>query len=208
VASDRELLDAWRAGDAAAGQDLFERHFDALYRFFRNKADDAVDDLIQSTFEAAIAHREAFRGDSSFRSYLFAIARNELYAFWRKRARRASEVDIGEQSVEDLGTRPSAVIARRREQQLLLRALRAIPLDLQVVLELHYCEELTGPELAVALELPEGTVRSRLRRGREALEEAMQRLADDPATLSSSLADFERWAASLRECIAGHAPAA
>jgi RNA polymerase sigma-70 factor (ECF subfamily) len=206
MAADAELLAAWRAGDAAAGEDLFTRHFDALYRFFRNKADDGIDDLIQATFLAAVASRDAFRGDASFRSYLFAIARNELYAHWRRRARRDAEADIGELSVEDLGTRPSGVLARHREQQLLLRALRAIPLDLQLVVELHYWEELTGPELAVALEVPEGTARSRLRRAREALEAAMRRLADDPATLASSIGDLDRWASSLRACVL--APAA
>jgi RNA polymerase sigma-70 factor (ECF subfamily) len=198
VRSDGELLDAWRGGDAAAGTELFERHFDGLFRFFRNKAEEAVDDLIQATFALIVSSRDAFRGDASFRSYLFQVARHELYAYWRKRARRGEEVDVGEISVEDLGTSPSGVLARHREQQLLLRALRRIPLDLQIALELHYWEDLSGPELAAALEIPEGTVRSRLRRAREALDAQMTALADDPATLDSSLGDFDRWAASLR----------
>ena len=44
--SDYDLLDRWRGGDEAAGQELFARHFDSVYRFFFNKAEDAVDDLI------------------------------------------------------------------------------------------------------------------------------------------------------------------
>jgi RNA polymerase sigma factor (sigma-70 family) len=124
VESDGELLDLWRGGDAGAGERLFARHFDALYRFFLNKADEAVDDLIQGTFLAVVAARDEFRGDASFRSYLFSIARHELYAHWKKRARRGDEQDIGELSIEDLGTRPSGVVARHPEQQLILRALR------------------------------------------------------------------------------------
>ena len=82
---------------------------------------------------------------------------------------------------------------------LLARALRSIPLDLQVALELHYWEELSGPELAAVLEIPEGTVRSRLRRGRELLAERLQAFAcDDAALAKSSLDDIDGWASSLK----------
>ena len=199
--SDADVLDRWRNGDAVAGEQLFARHFDSLYRFVLNKADEAVDDLIQATFLAAVASRDKFRGDSSFRSYLFSIAHHELYAHWKKRARRDTEEDVAQMSVEDLGTRPSGVLAKHREQQLLLRALRSIPLELQVVVELHYWEELSGSEMAVALGVPEGTARSRLRRALERLEAEMRRIAEDKATLESSLGNLERWAASLRECL-------
>jgi RNA polymerase sigma factor (sigma-70 family) len=198
VRPDRELLEAWRGGDQAAGNALFEAHFDELYRFFRNKVSEGVDDLIQQTFLACVSSRDRFRGDASFRTYLFTIARHELYAHWRDAPRKDGHTDIGECSVADLASSPSRVLARRREQKLLLAALRAIPLDLQIALELHYWEQMDGPELAAVLEIPEGTVRSRLRRGREALEAQMAALAGDPELLSASLADLDRWAESLR----------
>jgi RNA polymerase sigma-70 factor (ECF subfamily) len=200
--SDAELLDAWRAGDRDAGGELFERHFEALYRFFCNKVDDGVDDLIQQTLLACVQAKEGFRGASSFRTWLFTIARHELYEHWRGRAKRAAE-DIGEISVIDLGTSPSGLLARRREHQVLLAALRSIPLDLQVALELFYWEQLDGPELARALEIPEGTARSRLRRAREALTERIAALrgAADPTTASQR--DLDEWAASLRAELTG-----
>ena len=43
--TDIELLDRWKAGEQRAGEQLFERHFDSLYRFFRNKVGDAVDSV-------------------------------------------------------------------------------------------------------------------------------------------------------------------
>lgn len=190
---DAAAVAAWRAGDQAAGEALFDRHFDALYRFFRNKADDGVDDLIQQTFLAVMGSIERFRGESSFRSYLFAIARNELFAHWRKRGRRNAEVDVAEISLAELSTaQPGRVLARRREQQLLLDALRTLPLDLQVALELVYWEDLTGPELAAALGVPEGTARSRIRRGKELLAERLAALAADPADAEASLRELER----------------
>jgi RNA polymerase sigma-70 factor (ECF subfamily) len=204
AASDHELLQAWRTGDTDAGRELFERHFAALYRFFRNKVDDGVEDLIQETLLACTESRDQFRGDASFRTYLFTVARNALYAYWRQRRRDGLHSDVADCSVEALATSPSGKLARKRERRLLLRALRALPLELQTLLELHYWEDLPGPELARVLGIPEGTVRSRLRRARTALEAAMTQLADGPerTTLSTSLANLDDWARSLRPAIA------
>lgn len=189
---DAAAVAAWRAGDKAAGEALFEKHFDALYRFFRNKAEDGVEDLIQQTFLAVVGSIERFRGEASFRSYLFAIARNELLAHWRKRGQRQNDVDVAEISVAAMSSaQPSRVLARRREQQLLLDALRTLPLDLQIALELVYWENLTGPELAAALGVPEGTARSRLRRGKEMLAVRLAEVAGDPAAAEESLREID-----------------
>lgn len=200
MATDVDLLEAWRGGDTRAGAALFDRHFDALYRFFRNKVGDGADDLIHDTFLACLVG-PAFRGESSFRTYLFAIARNALIAHLRKVGRSRTEVDIGEISVVDLAPSPSSVVARRREQRLLLEALRRIPLDLQIALELYYWEDLSGPDLAVVLGVPEGTVRSRLRRAREVLDAQLSALAEDPDVLASTSTDLESWARRLRDSV-------
>lgn len=194
---DLALLDRWRTGDTVAGNSLFERHFQALYRFFRNKTDDAIEDLVQETFLACVASKEAFRADSSFRTYLFVIARNVLYAHWKRRAKLGEQIEIGEQSIQNMSTSPSGVIARAAEHRLLARALRAIPLELQVILELHFWEDLSGPELAQVLDIPEGTVRSRLRRAREQLEVKIAELADDQKLLASTHSALDNWARSL-----------
>ena len=177
---------------------MFEQHFDPLYRFFRNKIGDGIDDAVQETFLACLTG-PAFRGESSFRTYLFAIARNVLHAQMKRLGRARAEVDVGEISVMDLGPSPSTLAARRREERLLLSALRAIPLDMQIALELFYWEDLSGSELAVALEIPEGTVRSRLRRAREALDQKLAELAESPSLLASTTSDLEVWAKELRE---------
>ena len=138
VPTDFELLDAWRAGDSEAGNALFERHFASVCRFFRNKVDEGVDDLIQRTFLACVESRDAFRGEASFRTYLFTLARNELFAHLRRREREHARFDPLEQSVHDLGPTPTNIVAQKAEQRLLLQALRRIPVDLQVALELFY----------------------------------------------------------------------
>lgn len=200
--SDEDLFEAWRSGDAVAGAALYERYFDPLFRFLRGKVETAVEDLLQQTFLACVKRKEALRDGAKFRSYLFTVARHELYAHWREKKRRSErEVEIGEISIKDLGTSPSAVVARQAEHRLLLRALRTIPLDLQIAIELHYWEDMSGPELAEILEIPEGTVRSRIRRAQEALEAAMAELADDPDVLSSTRGNLDKWAASLAQVV-------
>jgi RNA polymerase sigma-70 factor (ECF subfamily) len=197
--SDLELLDAWRGGDAAAGSELFARHFDAVCRFFRNKVAEGTDDLIQRTFLAMVESRDRFRGDSSFRTYLFTVARNELFAHLRKSGREQARFDPLEQSICDFGATPTTIVAQRKEQRLLLEALRRVPLDLQLALELYYWEDMSASELARVLDLPEGTVRTRIRRARQLLEQALQELAAGDADLHSTLAGLDDWAKSLRE---------
>ena len=97
---DFELLDAWRSGDRAAGNTLFERHFDAVCRFFANKVNDNVDDLIQKTFLGCIEGRDRFRKQSSFRTYLFAVAHNILRVHFRTRPDDSGEVDFASTTVE------------------------------------------------------------------------------------------------------------
>ncbi len=194
--SDFELLDAWRGGDRGSGDQLFQRHFDCLFRFFQSKVGGEAEDLIQQTLLACVEDRERFRQATSFRAYLLGVARNKLYMFFRARKPGA---DLSVSSVEDLGMSPRGVAAERQEHRLLLAALRRLPLELQLAVELHYWEELSGPELAEILELPEGTVRSRLRRAREALTEQLELLAASPELLTSTITDLDGWARTLKQ---------
>jgi RNA polymerase sigma-70 factor (ECF subfamily) len=193
---DAALLTAWRAGDGAKGERLFERHFDALYRFFSNKVDaHEVADLVQKTFLACLEASGTFEGRSSVRTYFFAVARHQLYHHYRTR-RRQPELDFAVSSIEDLAPSPSSALVRAEQKHLLAEALRRIPLELQVALELRFIEELRGPELAHVLEIPEGTVRSRLRRGLLALRAEFTRLSASPADRQEALELLEPW---LRE---------
>lgn len=197
---DRDLLDAWRAGDRDAGSRLFDRHFDSLYRFFATKLSDGIEDAIQAVFLACVEGRDRFRNDASFRTFLLAIARNQLYARYRHQ-RRDAVLDFSVTSLVDCGPSPASVIVKHREHRLLLEALRSIPLDLQIAIELHYWEGLSGRELADALEIPEGTVRSRLRRGVEALQARIAELASSPELSRSTIENFEHWIATLHACL-------
>jgi len=192
-----DLLDAWRNGDRTAGNELFEAYFPALYRFFANKVCDGVDDLIQQTLMACVEGRDRFTGSSSFRAYLFGVARNTLFVHYRNR-HKAGRFDAGVTSLHDLDPSPSRLLAQRAEERLLAAALREIPADAQIAVELHYWEGLTTAELAEALGIPHGTVKSRLRRAKEQLREKMAELAASESLLTGTLSDVDRWASNLR----------
>lgn len=199
--SDADLLAAWGAGDNTAGKALYARYFPIVYRFFANKIGDDIEDLVQRTFLACTRHRQRIQEGASFRAFLLVVARNELADHLRSRYRRGQSVDPSEVSLADLDASPSQLVGRRQEHRLLLLALRRIPLELQELLELHYFERLTGPELAAALEIPEGTVRSRLRRALASLRAEIERLTQSPELVESTLGSIEGWAAELRALV-------
>ena len=190
MSSDTELLSAWRDGDRDAGDELLRRYFDAVCRFFRGKLGDDVEDLIQRTFLDCVESRDRVREDG-FRAYLFTVARNRLFDHLRAAQRRPERVDISLRSVEDLGTSPSTKLARTEHERLLIRALRSIPLDYQIALELAYWEQLSGREIAVVLGIAENTVRSRMSRARAALREQLEQLAASPELSDSTLQSFD-----------------
>ena len=197
--TDFELLDAWAAGDKRAAKQLVDRHFDAIFRFLRNKlGSDSVDDLVQDTFLGCIRARERFRREASFRTFLFATARNVLLDHYRKQRRDGDRLDPELVSVIDLAPGPSSIAAQKGEQQLLLAALRALPLDYQIALELYHWEELTGPELAEVLGITEAALRSRLHRAKLELGKQVERIGASPELLESTLANLDDWAAGLR----------
>lgn len=202
MSEDFALLQQWRDGDRSAGSQLLKRHFDSLYRFFRNKLGGDFDDLIQRTLLACVESVDKFRGDSSFRSYLFTVARHELYHHFERLHRgRKMQIDLGTMSVAQLGTSPSSKAAKVEEEQLLLRALSKIPVDLQIAVELYYWENLTTAELGKVLGIPTGTAKSRLRRAREALEEAIRKESTNARAVESTLSNFDHWARAVRDVI-------
>lgn len=186
--TDEELLEAWRGGDAAAGNALFDRYFDPLFRFFQSKVDDAAEDLVQQTFLSIVRASDGFRHDASFRTYAFKAARSKLYRHLSTRAAKDGPVDFGVDSVAAICPTPATWAAEREEQRILHEALRRLPVDTQVTLELYHFEGFEGHEIARILEVPEGTVRSRLRRGFERLRKEAERLAQNPELLERSLA--------------------
>jgi RNA polymerase sigma-70 factor (ECF subfamily) len=198
--TDQELLEAWRAGDKQAGIELFQRYYGAVYRFFCNKLIADRRDLIQQTFLACAEGRDRLRNDDRFRSYLFGVACNTLRAHLRSKYHTAADLDAV--SVVDVSPGPDEIYARSREELLLLKALRRIPIERQILLELRYWEDLESQEIGDVLGIPDNTVRSRLNRARDDLKMAMERLAASAAELASTVDNLETWARRCRGALA------
>lgn len=195
---DRRLLEAWKGGDAASGAELFRRYYSSVLRFFRSKVGPQAPDLVQRCFLACLESRERIREGGSFRAFVFGVARNVLLMHFRGSRRDREHIDFTEQSVEDLGATPTSLLAREREAQLLLQALRTIPLEYQIVLELYYWEGLNTREIAEIDGTPEATVRTRLRRAKLRLEQRLDELAASPQARETAT-NLEEWARRLRD---------
>jgi RNA polymerase sigma factor (sigma-70 family) len=204
--ADAELLNAWRAGDRAQGNVLFRRHVGSISRFFRTKLPESAEDLTQTTFLALVESEAPYRGEGSFRAYLYGIARNQLLMHLRGRARFQKRFDPLTDSAVDGGASPARLAARHEQQRLVMAALQRLPVDYQVALELHYFEGLALQDIARVLEQPLGTVKSHLSRGRTLLGERLQELAPPEELLTSALGELERWVASLPELVDGQGP--
>ena len=196
--TDQELLEAWRGGDQAAGEVLFERYYPAMVRFFANKISGDPADLIQETFMGCVTGAERIREVANFRAFLFGIAYNRLKKHYARGRIDAERIDWDSQSAADLGPGPGTMMAKGAEQRLLLDALRRIPVEHQVVLELFYWESMTSAAIAEVLDEPHGTVRTRIRRARQLLGEQLERLAGDPELARKTSADLDGWAAKIR----------
>lgn len=190
----------WRQGEADAGEVLFDRHYEPVRRFFRNKVPaSAARDLVQKTFLACLESFARFHHHATFRSYLLGIARHVLIDYLRGSLRRdGCALDLAEVALADVQPAGEDVIAVKRERRLLLRALRRLRFPLQLVLELRYWEALSDTEIAEILDEPLGTIKTRLRAGRLALEDALAQLAGTTEELRSTLDSLQRWATRVR----------
>jgi RNA polymerase sigma factor (sigma-70 family) len=196
--SDIELLEGWRRGDRQAGNALVNRHFPRVRTYFVNKLPSEYEDLVQETFARLVDARDQFRGEASFKTYLFRIARYVLAEHLRKRYKR--QLEPASSSIAYVtDRRPSSVLSEREAHRLLLDALRQIPLDDQDLLELYYWEELTAGEVGSLFELVESTVRSRIRAALERLRRAYAVLSSTPHERELQIDDIELWLQELRE---------
>src|SRR5438093_938729 len=94
---DLELIERWKSGDQTAATRLVDRHSAALARFAMSSGARAdVEELVQDTFVRAFGSLDGFRGDSSFRTWLFTIERRLLLDRLRAERRRRDRVEIQE----------------------------------------------------------------------------------------------------------------
>jgi RNA polymerase sigma-70 factor, ECF subfamily len=165
------LVRAARRGSEAAVEELFDRHWDAAYRAALLVTGDraAAEDIAQEAFLAALRALPRFDARRPLRPWLHRIVVNRAIDWARARALRA-EVAAGALEGDAVG---SAVEAQdppgEAFDEEVVAALRRLTVEQRAVVVMRYLLDLTPGEIAQALELPRGTVNSRLRRGLDAL---------------------------------------
>jgi len=176
VDPDLDLVDRWVAGDVSAQDQLLHRYYDNLHRFFEVKVGQAAPDLTQNTMIACVKAIHGFQRRSTFKTFLFAIARRQLAYYLRQEQRRADGSGFDEGVYQpDTFTSPSRIVSAREEQRLLLYALEHLPEDQRIAVQLYYWEAMSNREIAAVLDVTITAVTTRLARARQGIR---QRVAD------------------------------
>ena len=174
---DDELIRRFLAGDTDAFTRLVERHRQRVYNLclrLLGDADDAAD-AAQDTFVSVFTKLDRFRGDAAFTTWMHRIAVNACYDVTRRRRRQPMLrlAGDGDAPVEETGSPvpdPADELAGTRD---VVAALRAIPEEFRTAVVLADLQDLSYEEVAKVLDVPIGTVKSRVHRGRVALARAM-----------------------------------
>lgn len=172
-----DLVERARRGDAAAFEELVRAHQDVAFRTawtVSGGADDA-EDAAQEAFVKAYRALERFRPGASFRAWLLAIVANEARNRRRAAGRRTSltlRLPVDPRPDAEVQSPEAAVMAGERRAALLAGLEQLSDIDRQVI-TLRYLLQLSEAETAAALDVPPGTVKSRLSRGLAHLREEL-----------------------------------
>lgn len=188
ASGETEFVDRLRAGDLEAFDVLVNRYAGDIHGLLFRLTQDSEEarDLTQETFLSALKAIKKFRGDANLKTWLFRIAINESrnrFRWWKRRGRDQtisldvsfgpSETPIGE--TFSSGTPdPEEVVLRRERQRMLRDALGDLPAIYREAVVLCDIEGLAYDEIATALDVNIGTVKSRIARGRDELRRRLK----------------------------------
>ncbi len=185
-ATDQELVERVKQGDKTAFDLLVikyqQRIINLVSRFVRNQSD--AQDVTQEAFIKAYRAMPNFRGESAFYTWMYRIAVNTAKNHLAVQSRRpvAAERDIteieqieGDNALKDYAT-PEHMLLRDEIQETIVKAIENLPDDLKMAITLREVEGLSYQDIASAMDCPIGTVRSRIFRAREAIDNQLEPL--------------------------------
>ena len=177
---DRELVERVRQGDDRAFELLVfayqERIFRLIRRLLGNR--DGAEDLAQEGFRRAYRSLGGFRGQSSFYTWLYKIALNACRNYYRTMGRRPEGSAVDSEglldSLESSNPDPESADFRSETLEAVKGSLESLPPEQREAVVLCDLEGLSYEEMAAVIGIPVGTVRSRVFRGRRALQRRLQ----------------------------------
>jgi len=183
--TDAELLAKARRGDVEAFGLLVECHQDYVFNVVLHMVGRRQDaeDITQDVFVKVHKALERFEGRAKFTTWLYGIAVNTVRNFWRSSARRATlplhttqDGESWDRDPSDPGDTPDEAAQRDERVAFIRRAIESLDEDLREAIVLRDIRGFAYEELAEALGVPLGTVKSRLHRGRAALKSKLATL--------------------------------
>jgi RNA polymerase sigma-70 factor (ECF subfamily) len=175
-ASDRELVLQLQAGRLDALGILYDRHRHMVYRTALAIAGEpeAAADLLQDVFLRPYRFAERIDVSRPLEPWLYRVTTNLSYTWVKRRRRWFSPLeDIAEWLASSKKQNPPYASERDEESQQIQQAVSNLPIQQRIVIVLYYINDLSLQEIAEILEIPEGTVKSRLHYGRQALKKTL-----------------------------------
>jgi RNA polymerase sigma-70 factor, ECF subfamily len=184
--TDAELVERVQRGDKRAFDILVIKYqskiLSIVSRFISDNAE--INDVAQDAFIKAYRALPNFRGESAFYTWLYRIAINTAKNYLTARGRRPPASDIDSQDAESYGVgvalrenaSPEKLMMRDQLKDVIFKTIEELPDDLKTAITLREIEGLSYEEIAESMDCPVGTVRSRIFRAREAIDDKMRPL--------------------------------
>lgn len=177
LSDDDSLIAATLAGDSAAFGRLVGLYQDRLYNSLVRVVGEDADDIVQDAFVQAYLKLSSFRGSSAFYTWLYRIAFNLAMSHVRRGKKTASldglKAGWGSEPTDNNQPAPDAGLERREDVEMVQHALAELNTEYRTILVLREIDGCRYDEIAEILDLPVGTVRSRLFRARLALRDQL-----------------------------------
>jgi len=191
AASDADLLSSVARGNRDAVATLYDRHGALIYRYSLRASGDVsiAEEVTQEVFLAMLRQANQFDPRRALLStWLCAIARHLVWKQLRNRQRLVPlDADDGPEQSTSMADNPDLLLTRRQAVELVRKGVDALPLQMKEVIILCEFEEMTYDDAAFVLEIPVGTVRSRLHRARARLAQVLEAASQSPRKESSAL---------------------
>ena len=179
--SDAKLVQLCLAKDSQAWEQLLRTHarkiLNMAYRYTGNHA--VAEELTQDIFLKVYQNLSSFSiGRGSFQSWIMSVGRNHIVDYWRAHKREKDEVPLEEPDVPEARSarnHPFRTLHNKERGALLESALAELPLELKEAVVLRDIEELSYQEIADLANIPEGTVKSCINRGRIRLAQVLRK---------------------------------
>ncbi len=180
--SDQQLVQWIADGDASCLGTLFERHHMALYNFMLQMTHNRMlsEDLVQESFMRVLKSARTFRGDASFRCWLFNIARNRFYDHLRKNNRLQPFDESELESPTELEGDPATEFEGFERQAQFQQAMARLPAKQREIIWLGRFELDNFEELGQALGCTAGTARVRMHRAVQQLKDQLSVVMEEP----------------------------